>query len=163
MKIKKIILFAWVLAFVSLSFYQCNPKEEPLKNGKLIFKFEHRVDNQAIIYDTTMYVNEAGNNYQINEIQYFITDVKLHKSDGSTILINEWTDYKYIDVDIPASLKWEIFDPIPEGSYTGISFTFGWESSKNISFMFVNPPEVNMVWPEYLGGGYKFGRITNNL
>ncbi|MCF8297719.1 MAG: hypothetical protein K9J13_09275, partial [Saprospiraceae bacterium] len=160
MNLKRNIISIIVLAFITLSFFHCKTKEESVKNGKIVFKFNHLIDNQPITYDTTMYINKAGNHYQVNDIQYFITDVTLHNSDGTSLVLDEWTDYKYVDVDIPSTLEWDVFDVIPEGSYSKISFTFGWTEAKNKSFMFVNPPEVNMVWPEYLGGGYHYLKIN---
>lgn len=128
--------------------------------GKIVFNFLHYCDGAPIVYDSTGYVNAAGNVYEINEIQYFISDVTLHKSDGSKVMIKKETDIYYIDSDIPATQKWQVFDPIPEGTYTGITFTFGINQQKNQSFMYVNPPEVNMVWPEFLGGGYHYLKIN---
>ena len=54
------------------------------------------------------------------------------------------------------------------GDYDSISFTFGIPKEKNISLMYVNPPEVNMAWPDMMGGGYHylmingFWKNTNN-
>jgi len=127
--------------------------------GKIVFQFLHHIGGTPIVYDSMGYVNEAGNLYEINNIQYFISDVTLHKSDGSKVIIKKENDIYYVDSDIPATHKWQVFDPIPEGTYTGISFTFGINGQKNNSFMFVNPPEANMMWPEFLGGGYHYMKI----
>lgn len=159
MRTKKSLLIFGLTAIISISFFQCNPNEEPKKNGNLVFKFDHRIDNDSIIYDSTMYVNAAGNPYQVNLIQYFITDVTLHNSDGSVKVINEWTDYKYVDTDIPSTFEWKVADLIPEGSYSKITFTFGWIDAKNETMMFVNPPENPMMWPEVLGGGYHYIKL----
>jgi hypothetical protein len=137
----------------------CRKKSEQnpeLETGHIIFKFIHLVDGAPLRQDTFCYVNTAGNHYEIDQLMYFISDVKLHKSDGSVQLINAWKDIDYVDVDIPSTLQWDLFDPIPVGSYDSISFTFGISEAKNKSFMFVNPPEVNMMWPDVLGGGYHY-------
>ena len=103
-----------------------------------------------------MYTNAAGNNYEVNQVMYFISDVTLHNSDGTSKLIDEWKDINYVDIEIPSTLSWSVYDDIPAGSYNSISFTFGITEAKNITMMFVNPPEVNMMWPGVLGGGYHY-------
>jgi hypothetical protein len=57
-------------------------------------------------------------------------------------------------------MTWEVFDKIPPGSYDSISFTFGITEEKNISLMFVNPPERDMFWPDVLGGGYHYMKLN---
>jgi hypothetical protein len=135
-----------------------NDPDEPA--GKVVLHFMHYCDGAPMVFDSTGYTNEAGNLYEVNEIQYFISDVILHKSDGKQIMIKKENDIYYVDTDIPATQKWQVFDPIPAGTYTGISFTFGINEQKNNSFMYVNPPEVNMVWPEFLGGGYHYLKLN---
>jgi hypothetical protein len=134
--------------------------EPALPAGKVVLNFHHHVDGVPVSFDSTGYVNDAGNIYEVNEIQYFVSDVTFHKADGSKFVIGKEIDIYYIDSDIPATQRWQVFDAIPEGDYSGISFTFGINEEKNNSFMFVNPPEVNMVWPEFLGGGYHYLKLN---
>lgn len=140
----------------------CNPNDNPVEDqaGKLKFYFQHRVDGEPIVFDTMRYVNEAGNHYLVNEIQYFISDVTLHKSDGSELLLDEWEDIHYVDTDISSTQTWAFKDDIPVGDYNKITFTFGISGEKNQSLMFVNPPESYMFWPELLGGGYHYMKLN---
>jgi len=152
-----ILLSALMLATTS-----CH-KDKPKPStpvGHITFNFTHLVNGAVLQTDTLKYVNAAGNPYEINQLMYFISDVKLHKSDGTIKLINDWTDIHYVDIDIPATLKWEVYDSIPPGLYDSISFIFGITKEKNQSFRFVNPPEVNMMWPDILGGGYHYLMIN---
>lgn len=159
--------------FIILGIIAVSCKKDVIDNspttGSLKINFEHFIDGSPIIYDSLMYVNEAGNHYLIYEVQYFVTDMILYKSDGTTRTIKEWTDYHYVDSNIPTSLKWDVYDGIPPGDYDSIAFHLGFKSEKNESFMFVNSPEKDMVWPEYLGGGYHYMKIngkwldTNNV
>jgi hypothetical protein len=137
-----------------------NDTEPSMQVGNISLSFLHLVDGLPLQKDTLKYVNTAGNPYEIDQVMYFISDVRLFKSDGSLKIINEWTDIHYVDIDIPATLKWEVYDDIPAGSYDSITFVFGITEEKNKSFMFVNPPEVNMMWPEVLGGGYHYMMIN---
>jgi hypothetical protein len=56
--------------------------------------------------------------------------------------------------------EWEVFDDIPAGTYDSITFVFGIPGEKNESFMFVDPPEDEMMWPDILDGGYHYMMIN---
>jgi hypothetical protein len=132
------------------------------KGCKIDFYFDHKNSdttifynaNNELVFDTLIYTNEAGNRYLINEIQYFISYVTLYKSDGSVIVADQWDPIHYVDTDIPETWDWTIGNNFPAGEYDSLVFTFGIPEEHNISFMFVNPPERDMFWPEFLGGGY---------
>jgi len=159
-----------LLVFVALlSLFSCkkDKKETPIDKGNLVLKFVHCIDGQPMQKDTMKYINAAGNPYSVSELKYFVSEVTLHKSDGSIKLINEWEEIHYIDESLPDTKTWNVYDKITEGTYDSITFVFGITEEKNKSFMYVNPPEVNMMWPDILGGGYHYlmlnGFWKNNL
>lgn len=164
MKIASYLILTCLL-FVAIA---CNKSNEPAEShsGSLSFYFEHIIGDinmpgsTPIIYDSLKYENAAGNPYLVNEIQYFISDVTLHKSDGAKVHIDAWKDIHYVDSDLPATWQWQMNDTIPIGQYDSITFTFGISEEKNQSLMFVNPPESNMFWPEFLGGGYHYLKLN---
>lgn len=151
-----------ILLLISLVILSCKKddenEEEPY--GSIIFSFAHQVDGTPLAVDIMQYANEAGNQYLVNEIQYFISNVTLHRTDGSEFLIDDFKDIYYIDTDLEETLTWPVYDHIPEGDYSSISFTFGIGEEKNHSLMYVNPPESFMFWPEFLGGGYHYMKLN---
>ncbi len=156
--------YLFVLIIISIVFITCKKDiiiDEPAtETGHITFAFTHYIDGQPLQTDTMKYINAAGNLYQVNDLMYFISDVTFNKSNGSKKIIDEWKDINYIDINIPSTLTWNVYDDIPVGTYDSITFTFGISAEKNKSFMFVNPPEVNMCWPEVLGGGYHYLMIN---
>jgi len=161
---KYALLITFLFGTLLLINVSCN-NDEPDDNttsGHISFSFTHLVDGLALQKDNMKYVNAAGNPYEINQVMYFISDVTLHKSDGTKKLISDWKDIHYVDIDIPETLKWDVYDDIPAGAYDSVSFVFGITGEKNKSFMFVNPPEVNMMWPDILGGGYHYMMINGS-
>jgi len=153
-----------ILLAVTVMLAACKKDTEPdppgPAMGKITFRFLHYCDGQPLDFDTRKYINEAGNEYMVNEIQYFISDVSLHKADGSTYLINAWKDIHYVDTDIAETQSWAVYDQLDAGEYESISFTFGICEEKNQSLMFVDPPESLMFWPQYLGGGYHYMKLN---
>ncbi len=161
--IKRNNLFINILLLAGILF-SCNNKEDEIEpeeeSGHIILKFDHYVDGKPLVIDSMMYVNAAGNPYEVNEVMYFISDVTLHGSDGSEKMIEDWKDIHYVEYEIPSTHTWEVFDDIPAGNYDSITFVFGIPEEKNTSFRFVNAPEDKMMWPDILGGGYHYLMIN---
>jgi len=132
----------------------------PAPSGKVVFSINHQVNGQPLIQNEVIYTNAAGNEYLVTEVQYFISDITFYRNDGTKKVIGDWKDIFYIDEDIPDTKTIRFYDDIPAGSYDSINFVFGITEEKNKSFMYVNPPEVNMFWPEVLGGGYHYMMIN---
>ncbi len=160
----KYVAIAGIVVFILFaSLSGCNKNNKPPEQpgqGKIAFHFKHLINGQPIIYDSLMYTNAAGNKYMVNEIQYFISDVTLYKNDGSEKMIKDWQRIYYVDSDLDNTWNWEVYDDIAPGTYDSISFIFGIPDEENISFMYVNPPERDMFWPEYLGGGYHYMKLN---
>ncbi|MEI6346798.1 MAG: MbnP family protein [Bacteroidota bacterium] len=131
------------------------PEIIPNTSGKIQIQFTHSMGFDSLILNSNQYINEAGNHFEVNELMYFISDVKLHLHNGTIKLIEEQTSH-YVDLSLPATLTWNIPDTISQGAIESVSFTFGLSPARNISFALVNPPESNMAWPEILGGGYHY-------
>ncbi len=155
-----LVIFVFLPAILALNSCKRDDGEEDSGNGKIRLQFFHTVDGQDVEFNNLKYFNEAGNHYMITDFQYFISDVILYKADGSQQLINDWQDIWYVDNLIPSSLNWEVYDPIPSGDYDSLSFIFGISREKNVTGLFVNPPEVNMFWPDILGGGYHYFKLN---
>ena len=90
--------FALIIFFLFINLISC--KDDETKNvepGKITFYFLHSVNNEPLEFDTLKYINAAGNPYLISEIQYFISDVTLYKSDGTSKVIDDWKDIHYVE------------------------------------------------------------------
>jgi len=145
-----ILLFFWgILA-------SCQHDDAPAAQAGLKLSFSHTVNGQALVTDQMNYMNAAGNTWEVTELMYFISDVQLYHNNGEIVKPANWDDIHYVDIHYPATLSWSMPGPIPAGNYDSLTFTFGIRSEANQSFMFVNPPEVNMAWPDVLGGGYHY-------
>jgi hypothetical protein len=113
--------------------------------------------------DQMRYVNSAGNQYEIYEIQWFVSDITLNKSDGTKILLEKEKFAHYVDTNLPETFQWKVKDEIPNGDYSSISMTFGIKGEKNTPLMYPDFPESNMLWPMNLGGdqgGYHYMKLN---
>jgi len=151
------------LVFGLLYLTSCNENgnDPPIPiQAKMNLHFKQYNNGESQEFDTMKYINASGNSYLVNEIQYFISDVKLHFSDGTNQLIDGWKDIHYVDTDLPETHTWQVYDDIQSGQVERVSFIFGISEAKNQSLMFLNPPERDMFWPEYLGGGYHYMKLN---
>ena len=147
-----LLLISGVLCFYS----SCRKDDTP---GKVTFFFEHKVRDAFLAKDSMIYINAAGNPFEVNELQYFLSEITLWKS-GSAHTLTVENGIHYIDIDIPSSLSWSPEQEFPAGEYDSVSFVFGINEAKNKSGLFVNPPERDMFWPEMMGGGYHLMKMN---
>ena len=158
--LKSYLFLFFILSILYTGCKRDKPIDDQKTYGKIILTFSHKINGEPFVADSLMYTNAAGNQYMVNEIQYFISDVTLHYVDGSSYLVDEWNDIHYVDTDIPSTHSWNVADPIPTGNVASVSFIFGISEAKNISYMYANPPERDMFWPEFLGGGYHYMKLN---
>lgn len=159
--IYNLIILLFVAGFL---FTSCkdngNDDPQPVNKVQLNFAFSHRVGTSAVNYDVISYQNDAGNNYSVVTLKYFISDIRLHKADGSSFLIDE---EHYIDGTDGTTMIFTPDTKVPEGDYSGISFVYGLNEEKNITGAYPNPPESNMEWPIPLGGGYHYMKLEGKI
>jgi hypothetical protein len=156
-----VFLCIGLIAITALSCKKSGVEEDgPPSPTHLVFSFENTVDSLPLILDTLKYRNSSGDLYKVTDLQYFISDIVLHRHGGETFTFQTDDGIHYIDARIASSLYWLLTDNIPSGNYDSISFTFGINAVKNISNRFPNPPERDMNWPDILGGGYHYMKMN---
>jgi hypothetical protein len=107
-----------------------------------------------------LYINEAGNNYSITRLQYYLSEIDLIRNDSSTLRIQ---NFRYVDaLKNPQAIMNYI--PSSEESFIGIRFFIGLTPSLNVSYSLPAVIEnIDMQWPEYMGGGYHFLKMEGNF
>ena len=151
----KTLLFIITIGMISIA-SSCGKEPEPepeSTKGKIQLNIDFYNDNAPMEWGLKQYTNAAGNEYSAYYVRFFISRLTIYKGTTKTVL-NKYHNSHYFDSDIENSMQWTVADDIEEGNYDSLSFTFGFNDEDNESFMFVNQPEANMVWPENIGGGY---------
>lgn len=124
-------------------------------SGKVSITFSFTFNGEPLIFGDKEYTIASGNKIKIADIQYFISDpVFVGQRGQSRGFQKESNRIHYVDSDLPATLKWEIDEPLPSGIYDYVEFIYGLDSAYNHTGMFLNAPESLMFWPESMGGGY---------
>jgi hypothetical protein len=153
---RKLFAIPLLLLVMITSCKKSTPEEPIVPSGKLTFSVDHTIGSDRLVFNQFLYTNEAGNEYLVSGLKYFLSDITLYHDQGSALVLDDWKSIFYIDESLPETKIIRFYDKIPAGVYDSVSLIFGITGEKNQSFMFVNPPEALMVWPDVLGGGYHY-------
>ncbi|PSR52561.1 hypothetical protein AHMF7605_02975 [Adhaeribacter arboris] len=120
------------LAFISLCTPSCkeDPDTTPALPGQVTLEFDNVVGDAALSLDDQEYTNANGDKFKVSMFKYYISNLIFKKADGTEYKQPE--SYYLIDESTPNSKLVTIKD-IPAGEYTGLTFTIGVDSVRNVS------------------------------
>jgi len=156
----KIHCFIRVVALSGLLLIAASCGKDGVTSGPVQFVFKHNINGVELQRGIMKYTNKAGNIYQVDELQYFISEIKLTRADGQIIAITADSSIHYVDLDVAGTEIWNSKVLISVEDYTSISFVFGINEAKNKTGLFVNPPQRDMFWPDIMGGGYHYMKMN---
>lgn len=147
------ILATLALLLMCTGFQSCEKEASPspaAPSGQLQINLSHAGNAFNLVYDSLLYRNAAGNRYEVTLLEYYISEIKLSGDNSEAFQSSE---VFYINPKLGKSNV--VLSNVPTGNFTSISFTIGVQASKNISYSLEPTPEnINMQWPEPIGGGY---------
>lgn len=128
--------------------------------SKLQITINHSVDGKNITWDSVMYTNQAGNQYSVERLQYYLSDFRFYRN-GSFIFSQD--SVFFIDArNKPVNLF--TFNDIPQGGYDSIAFVIGVKQERNKSYSLpATKDNVDMAWPDMMGGGYHFLKLEGHF
>jgi hypothetical protein len=129
--------------------------DNPTNESIIGFSILHTIDEESLDLDVIKYKNSSNNIYSVINLRYFLSNIYLHKGNDSILLKN----YHYVDIHTPKTLSFLSEKPVLSDTYDYISLIIGLNEAQNINGFFVNPPEVNMVWPNPMGGGFHYMQL----
>lgn len=131
----------------------CDKTEVMPRFSSLNIQLKHVVDENDLLLDPINYINEAGNDYSVTDLMYFLSNVRLVSKNG---VHHHDLGIYYVNYKDLSSLSIQI-DSINPGFYDSISFDLGIDAARNLSGYLPNTIEnINMAWPVGMGGGYHF-------
>jgi len=120
------------LLMVSCSFPDEKDDTDPIETGTIQLQFDNIVGDKDLQLDSTRYTNAAGEDFTVSKLNYFISNIKLIKIDGSVFTVPQDSSYFLIREANAASQKLVIREVLT-GEYTGIEFTVGVDSVRSVS------------------------------
>jgi hypothetical protein len=134
-------------------------EDDHVRRGVLRLNFAHNIAGEPARFRSFEYRNNAGNTYEITNVQWFISRIRLYNAEGSFVEMRQ-PSYHYVDSDLKKTLSWINDHGLPADTYQAMSFVFGLAEGNNAPGQFQDPPECNMEWPAHLGGGYHYMKLN---
>lgn len=158
-----------VCALILGLLYACNDDETSNTtetSSTIRLQMEHTWDDAPITntdFNTLKFTNANGETMSITKLRYLMSNVTFTKATGESITLE---GYELIDVINNANLNTESLGRIPNGSYSNVAFTFGFNNADNYNNNYQDLNAVLWNVPDILGGGYHYmqleGKFINN-
>lgn len=129
------------------------------EKNELQLELHYRVDSFPLLFDTLLYHCNAGYNYKVTRLHYYLSGFVFTMADGSVYNHNE---VYYVDAR-QASMNTINLPSFPKGTCSKLNFYIGIDSLKNKTDLL--PPtfnNINMGWPDDMGGGYHFMKLEGH-
>ncbi|MEN8810078.1 MAG: MbnP family protein [Flavobacteriales bacterium] len=159
-----LLLFSTILFSCKEEDLVIDKKMEAETEVSFVFKQKYNGSEvKSTDLSSTLYTNQKGNVHTISKLQYLVSKITLHKTDGSEVDLG---GYNFVDMDKPLSRFYTPEVMVPEGKYTGVSMTFGFDEEDNRDGAYTDLNAASWSWPMMIGGGYHFlkfeGMFTDN-
>ncbi|RYF66253.1 MAG: hypothetical protein EOO39_23370 [Cytophagaceae bacterium] len=121
--------------FVSLLFavsvlMACQKKEVDTLVGSMQLTFDNRVGNSDLVLGTGTYQNKSGETFTVTRFDYFISNIRLLRADGSAYTVPQDNSYFLIREADSTSQKITL-NNVPAGEYTQLEYMVGVDSLRN--------------------------------
>ncbi|MHA4737730.1 MbnP family protein [Dyadobacter sp. MSC1_007] len=120
------------LLIASCAFPDENEDTDPIETGKIQIQFDNVVGSQDLKLDSVRYTNSVGEDFTVSKLNYFISNIKLTKIDGSVFTVPQDSSYFMIREANAGSQKL-VINNVLTGEYTGIEFVVGVDSARSVS------------------------------
>lgn len=154
---KSVCIISVIIAVV---FASCRTESYDPSYAELRIQLLHNCGNDPLLYDTLIYQNAAGESYQVEHLEYYISGITLYGSNGS-----RYYDDGIYYVNARENPQMIIhLDSIVPGTYSGMTCHIGIDSGRNDYGYLPNTMEnAGMAWPEFMGGGYHFMKLEGRF
>lgn len=98
-------------------------------NAPLSIEFDNIIGDQDLQLNTGAYTNAAGDSFSVSLLQYFISNIRLKKEDGSEYIVPQDSSYFLIGENDRDTRFAKV--NVPEGDYTSLSFVLGVDSLRS--------------------------------
>lgn len=122
-----------ILAITTIALSSCKKEKgdfDPNKKGEIELHFDNRAGSTDLVLNTTSYKNSFNEDLTFTRFDYYISNIKLTKEDGSIYTVPKDNSYFLVKENDVASQEISL-KGIPENNYTGVTFTIGVDSLKS--------------------------------
>lgn len=102
------------------------------KTGTLTVQFHNVVGTEDVVLKDKLYTNAVGEQFNITFLQYYVSNVRLLRRDGSEYTVPQDESYFLVRQQVPETQKITLQN-VPKGDYVGMSFVIGIDSLRSAS------------------------------
>jgi hypothetical protein len=157
---KKILVIIFGLVILS----SCSDEENPgVPITQVSLTFNHNWDGLSVNntdFNSIKFRNENNDELSIERLRYLVSNITFQNQNGETLVLD---GYNLVDLSDLSSLNYQLMSEIPMGTYTNVSFTFGFNNQDNQDGIY---PDLNVAsWnvPMMLGGGYHYMQLDGKF
>ncbi len=157
------VLYTALAVLLSFSFISC--EETIVKQGGVKIEFDNVVGDKNLVLNGVTYTTPSGEEFSVSALNYFVSNIRLYRADGSSFTVPKDQSYFLIKEDTKASQMVSL-PQVPVGDYTGLEFVLGVDSLKSTSPLeertgVLNPGNgEGMYWS--WNSGYIFLKLEGN-
>ncbi|GAB2558710.1 MbnP family protein [Spirosoma aerophilum] len=100
--------------------------------GRMRIAFDNVVGTSDLKLGTGSYQNAVGESFSVTKFNYFVSNIRLRREDGSEFVVPQDSSYFLIQEEKAASQTVNLSN-IPTGNYTGITFVVGVDSLRSLA------------------------------
>jgi len=159
------IISILLLLFIFTSCSKNN--DDDVKQVQITFNFSHNWDGTPVLntnFNSINYFNLNGDNLSITKLRYLISKITFEKTTGEIFVLD---GYNLVDVTNNTNLSFTPITTIPDGNYSNVSFTFGFDNDDNYNENYNDLNSASWNVPGILGGGYHYmqleGKFINDM
>ncbi|MCE6987966.1 MbnP family protein [Dyadobacter sp. CY323] len=119
-----------LFAFISCDDNTDNPVPEPGQKGSLTIEFDNVVGDKNLVLNGPSNLNAVGEDFVITKFNYFISNIKLLRKDGTSHVVPQDSSYFLVMEDKKESQLVKLPN-VPVGEYSGVEFMVGVDSLRN--------------------------------
>ena len=154
----RISAIALVTSFISLNLSSCKKTSGAASSGTFYFRLHTYIDSSQVTDTTALYKDSTGRHFGLTVAQFFIYNVVLQNTNGSTYTIND----AYILKDIDSQLY--VVGGAPPGTYNSVSFNVGLDPATNTLTPTIFAPvgsyiSTSTMWYDAGNDGYMFMQV----
>ena len=118
-------------SFSILSLLSCS-NSEPTPGAALTIEFDNVVGTKNLVLNGPSNTNASGEDFVVTKFNYFISNIKLLRADGSSYTVPQDSSYFLIKEDTKES-QFVKLKNVPVGDYSGVEFMVGVDSLRSTS------------------------------
>lgn len=124
------IVRAFVLTgLLGSGIFACDPVD-PVPTGQFALRFDNVVGEQDLQLGSGTYRNGAGDEFTPTAFNYYVSNLKLIRTDGIEYVVPQDSSYFLVRENVPGSQRITL-NGVPYGDYRAVSFVIGVDSLRS--------------------------------